>query len=129
MERLTKQRQAVLSFLRETETHPTADEVYRQVRHRLPRISLATVYRTLDTLVAEGLAWRVPGSQPARFEGHNDGHVHFVCRHCGTVIDLFPQKTPVDLTGLTDDVAIENYELLLKGLCPRCKAESPDKEN
>ena len=47
---MTKQRKVILEELRKSTTHPSADEVYRMVRHRLPRISLGTVYRNLEVL-------------------------------------------------------------------------------
>ena len=49
-ERMTKQREIVLEELRKTRMHPTADELYERVRKRLPKISLATVYRNLEWL-------------------------------------------------------------------------------
>ena len=51
---MTKQRKVILEELRKQHTHPSADEVYRMVRHRLPRISLGTVYRNLEVLVQMG---------------------------------------------------------------------------
>lgn len=122
MERLTKQRQAILSFLERTHDHPTADEVYAAVQPQLPRLSLATVYRTLDTLVAEGLANRVPGTQPARFEIHQEGHVHFQCTCCGKMLDLWPTSPLVDLTLIgASGPEVTGYDLMLRGLCPECK--------
>lgn len=52
--RMTKQRRVILDTLRSTETHPTADEVYRLVQKQIPRISLGTVYRNLDLLARCG---------------------------------------------------------------------------
>jgi hypothetical protein len=48
--RITKQRQLILEELKKVVTHPTADEIYRMVRERMPRVSLGTVYRNLETL-------------------------------------------------------------------------------
>ncbi|MGD9277844.1 MAG: transcriptional repressor, partial [Desulfobacterales bacterium] len=52
--RITKQRQVILEELRQMETHPSADEIYKVVRRRLPRISLGTVYRNLEVLAQMG---------------------------------------------------------------------------
>ena len=52
--RITKQRQVILEELRKLNTHPSADEIYKVVRRRLPRISLGTVYRNLEVLVQMG---------------------------------------------------------------------------
>src|SRR5215510_1806116 len=52
--RLTRPRRIILDVVRATDAHPTAAFVYRRVRRRLPRVSLATVYRNLRVLAAEG---------------------------------------------------------------------------
>ena len=51
--RITAQRKAILEELQNTNTHPTADELYKMVRLRLPRISLGTIYRNLEKLSEE----------------------------------------------------------------------------
>jgi Fe2+ or Zn2+ uptake regulation protein len=53
--RLTRPRRVILEVVRATEAHPSAALVYPQVRRRLPRVSLGTVYRNLRRLAAEGL--------------------------------------------------------------------------
>ena len=53
--RCTRQRWAVYSFLSHAEGHPTADEVYHAVKGSVPKISLATVYKSLEALVTSGL--------------------------------------------------------------------------
>ncbi|MBF8287580.1 MAG: ferric-uptake regulator [Candidatus Rokubacteria bacterium] len=67
--RLTGPRRVILEVLRGTDSHPTAEWVYRFVRRRLPRVSLGTVYRNLRLLVAEGLAAEIPGSH-VRFDAN-----------------------------------------------------------
>ena len=52
--RMTRQRFMVLQAVMETDSHPSADEIYEVVRTRLPRISLGTVYRNLDILAEQG---------------------------------------------------------------------------
>ena len=52
--RATRQLEAVFQALQGDPTHPFADEIYRRVRKKLPRISLATVYRNLQRLVEDG---------------------------------------------------------------------------
>ena len=66
--RQSRQRDVVLELVRSTMDHPTADWVYRQARRRLPRISLATVYRNLKRLAAEGVIREVQSAGQARFD-------------------------------------------------------------
>jgi Fe2+ or Zn2+ uptake regulation protein len=53
--RMTHQREIILDELNRSKTHPTADELFDRIKHKLPRISLATVYRNLEILSAAGL--------------------------------------------------------------------------
>ena len=68
--RLTRQRRIILEVVRATDAHPTAALVYRRVRRRLPRVSLATVYRNLRTLAAEGVLTERADPSGVRFDGN-----------------------------------------------------------
>jgi len=87
--RCTRQRAAVWSYLRSVESHPTAEQVFKAVRRRVPKISLATIYKALESLVAAGLAKRVAGNPgPTRYDGRVDEHYHLRCEATGEVLDL-----------------------------------------
>jgi Fe2+ or Zn2+ uptake regulation protein len=87
--RLTRQRAAVFSYLRSTLTHPTAEQVYTAVRQTIPHISLATVYKALETLVEAGLAAKLAdASGAARYDCRSDNHYHLRCCRTGEVRDL-----------------------------------------
>jgi Fe2+ or Zn2+ uptake regulation protein len=87
--RYTRQRSAVLAYLRTACGHPTAEQVFAAVRRRLPNISLATVYKALDALVDAGLANRIAGDHgPTRYDGRSEPHYHIRCQKSGEVIDL-----------------------------------------
>jgi hypothetical protein len=64
--RYTIQRAAIYRCLAGLKSHPTVEEVYRRVRRRLPRISLATVYKALEALVVAGLATKLVGGDRSR---------------------------------------------------------------
>ncbi|GBD35004.1 Peroxide-responsive repressor PerR [bacterium HR36] len=87
--RYTAQREAVYNYLRSVNTHPTAEEVYHAVRQQIPRISLATVYKCLDALVACGKATKLTSTDgPARYDHRTDRHVHVRDLKTGEVRDL-----------------------------------------
>jgi len=87
--RNTKQREVILSVLRGTDTHPTADWVYQEVRKELPNISLGTIYRNLRILVESGQALELSfSSDCSRFDGNPENHYHFACTECGNVYDI-----------------------------------------
>ena len=71
--------------------HPTAEEVFQAVRAQIPKISLATVYKALEALVAIGVVDRLTaadGTGSARYDARSDDHYHFRCLRTGTVHDL-----------------------------------------
>lgn len=123
---MTKQRRAVLDVIRQLDGHPDADEIFRRVRSTLPRISLGTVYRTLDLLSESGHIRRLDlGGCHRRFDNRLDDHFHFRCVRCDRLYDIDPNLFP----GLTatpeelSDFLILDRQLELHGLCPRCRAE------
>lgn len=93
--RYTRQRRAVFDFLRRAaHDHPTAVEVYQGLKAELPNLSLATVYKALEALVACGLVTKLgAGDGSARFDARAEGHYHLRCLRTGRVRDL---ETPFD---------------------------------
>lgn len=89
--RCTRQRLAVHAALTSADDHPTAEQLYRTVKGEIPDISLATVYKALDALVASGLAERLrvsEGTGPARYDARQTPHYHLRCTRTGRVCDL-----------------------------------------
>jgi Fur family transcriptional regulator, peroxide stress response regulator len=102
--RCTPQRLAVYDVLAGAGHHPTAEEVYQAVRATIPRISLATVYKSLEALVETGVAAKLPadaGEASARYDARRDPHYHFRCLRTGAVHDL-PTHFDPDLVGKLD---------------------------
>ncbi len=126
-QRFTEQRAAVFRFLSGTDTHPTADEVFLAVRSEVPGISLATVYKSLETLVGCGLARKLAyGDGSARYDGRTDPHHHARCLSCERVFDVGGQLDEEDLDDLHSGVGefrITGYRLEFTGYCPECEPE------
>ena len=79
-----RKRDAILTCLRSTDTHPSAEWIYENVRQEIPDISLATVYRNLSLFKEQGMIsslGTVKGIE--RFDGNVEPHVHFICSECG----------------------------------------------
>lgn len=123
-QRFTEQRAAVYRHLCAVETHPTADDVFTAVRVSIPDISLATVYKSLETLVGCGLAAKLSyGDGSARYDGRLDPHHHARCLDCGVVIDV-PGQLDGDVLGTLGPVqgfGVEGYRLELVGHCDACR--------
>jgi Fur family transcriptional regulator, peroxide stress response regulator len=99
--RYTLQRQAVFDFLQAAHTHPTAEDVYLAVRKRVPKISLATVYKALESLVDAHLAAKLPnGDGSARYDCRGDDHYHLRDMDTGEVRDLPVEFDPTLLAKL-----------------------------
>jgi Fe2+ or Zn2+ uptake regulation protein len=97
--RMTPQREVLLQALRESASHPTADELYEKVRRKLPRVSLGTVYRNLEILSERGMIRKIEHSgAQMRFDGDLSDHGHIRCVRCGRLDDL-PGR---DLPGLDE---------------------------
>lgn len=128
--RLTNQRKVILEELRAVTSHPTADELYRQVRKRMPRISLGTVYRNLEVLSSLGLVRKLENAAgQKRFDGDMSPHHHIRCELCGKVGDIFHVE---DIPGLTEKLEtpfqVTGYSIEFSGICPECQAKLVSKQ-
>jgi len=122
-QRYTEQRAAVYQHLLQTDSHPTADEVFTAVRVNIPDISLATVYKALETLVGCGLAQKLTyGDGSARYDGRVDPHLHARCLKCGRVLDVGGRLADGALAevGAVPGFVMEGYRLELVGRCVSC---------
>lgn len=120
---ITTQRKTVFALLIGRTDHPTADQVYDQVRGYISTISRTSVYRILDTLVELGLITKVchPGSA-ARFDPKTARHHHLVCLYCERIIDLEEQRLDnlvwPDVRG--HGFQIHDYHIHFQGICAEC---------
>jgi len=114
--RFTRQRQAVWSYLRSVDMHPTAEQVFAAVRRHIPNISLATVYKALDALVVAGLAARLANDDgTSRYDGRSEPHYHLRCLQTGQVRDVPLPYDPQLLQRLAPELlnwlSSQGYEL------------------
>jgi Fur family transcriptional regulator, peroxide stress response regulator len=123
-QRFTEQRAAVYRFLHSTDRHPSADDVFTSVRDVIPDISLATVYKSLETLVSCGLATKLTyGDGSARYDARTDPHPHARCLACGKVRDLPGPLNADSLTGMGQlpGFAVEGLRVEVVGVCSQCQ--------
>ncbi|MFO7965487.1 MAG: transcriptional repressor [Desulfobacterales bacterium] len=124
--RLTRQRKVIISQLRKLTSHPSADEIYEIVRKNLPRISLGTVYRNLETLVEMGEIQRLEwGGSVRRFDGNAENHYHVRCITCDKVIDA-PLENMDHLESMVQkntDFQVLGHRMEFLGICPECSAK------
>ena len=131
--RITPQREMVIEAMAHSDRHMTAEEVFEKVRLRTRAVNIATVYRTLDLLVEEGLASRADlGAGCIVYATAEHGpHVHLVCRQCGHVIEadgsLFQPLVQDIRARYAFDCGPQHFGL--SGLCQVCQlTELPKSE-
>ncbi|WP_039880925.1 peroxide-responsive transcriptional repressor PerR, partial [Listeria fleischmannii] len=87
--RITPQRHAILEFLINSHTHPTADEIYRALEGNFPNMSVATVYNNLRVFRDAGLIKELSyGDASSRFDFSTSNHYHAICDECGKIVDF-----------------------------------------
>jgi Fe2+ or Zn2+ uptake regulation protein len=124
MNRQTKQREAILNLLRGTHSHPTADQIYDEVRREIPNISKGTVYRNLKVLIEMDLVSELNlNDTVSRFEAKREGHYHFRCERCGRVFDVDePTNKELDRRiAKRTGFKISYHQLEFRGLCHDCQ--------
>jgi Fur family peroxide stress response transcriptional regulator len=119
--RCTPQRHAVMAFLMEHTSHPTAAEIFEAVNRVDPRTSRATTYNNLRDLVQAGLVREVAvEGRAARFDAKGIRHHHFICDRCGTVEDLEWYDVPKPASASFGKRILRECELIFRGLCTSC---------
>ncbi len=125
--RITPQREMVIEAIAHGGHHINAEEIYGQVHKRTRSVNIATVYRTLDLLVAEGLASCIDlGKGRVLYATYQHGpHIHLVCRQCGQVTDANQDL----LSSLTQQLqkeykfAADLQHISVLGLCKECQTK------
>lgn len=121
---LTSQRAAVFDYLCGVDHHPTAEEVFFAVKEKLPRISLATVYKNLEALVKHQAVSKLSyGDSSARYDIRTDHHYHSRCLGCGGLWDLDAKNGSEWLRQVKPQAGFEvkDYRLEVLGYCRDCR--------
>jgi Fur family peroxide stress response transcriptional regulator len=121
--RMTPQRHAILSFLMDSMTHPTADEIYKALSPTFPSMSVATIYNNLRLFVDAGLVRELTyGDDSSRFDADLSEHYHAICRSCGKIVDFeYPPLTDVEAAASRETgFSVEGHRMEIYGHCAEC---------
>jgi Fe2+ or Zn2+ uptake regulation protein len=126
--RMTKYAQQILDLVLCSTEHPTAEQIFLQMKQENSKIAQATVYNNLNALVADGKLIRLsqPGA-PDRYD-NTTRHDHLICTRCGALADF-------KFTDLTHNIEaalgarIQSYDLRIHYLCPACRKAQEQHEN
>ena len=128
--KITPQRMAILSELADNHSHPTADDVYQKIKHKLPNTSFDTVNRTLITFAQSGVIKITEGQGGARrYDPMTEPHHHFHCVKCNRIIDFIEKEyDKIKLPeNITETHQVLSQRMVLDGICQNCKNERNDK--
>ena len=117
---MTKYAEQILDLVLRSAEHPTAEQIFWQMKQKNPKIAQATVYNNLNALVADGKLIRLPQpGSPDRYD-NTTRHDHLICTRCGALTDF-------RFTDLTRDIEsalgarIRSYDLRSHYVCPACR--------
>ncbi len=123
--RLTPQRSAILRAVLSSDEHPTAEQVFSQVRAEFPMTSLATVYNTLGLLREMGAVLEIGlGHGGMRYDGlRPEPHPHLICTQCQAILDAdLPElKALGEAVSQATGFRINSHRFDFFGICPRCQ--------
>ena len=123
----SRQRECIREYVQTCKEHPTADQVYAEIKREFPNISLGTVYRNLSLLEEIGEIIKIStGYGPDRYDYNTKPHYHFICRQCGRVMDLdldFNDNLVHRAQNATEHT-IESCSVSFTGLCADCASNT-----
>ena len=122
--RITPQRYAILEYLIENHTHPTADEIYQALSPDFPNISVATIYNNLRVFKSIGIVKELTyGDASSRFDFNTHNHYHVICEKCGKIVDFhYPQLDEVEqLAQHITEFDVTHHRMEIYGICKECK--------
>ncbi|MNT13235.1 Peroxide operon regulator [compost metagenome] len=127
----SKQREEILQVLRNSYNHPTAEEIYFEVKKINSTSSRGTVYRNLGLLVENEIIIKIPiKNGPDRYDYMKTEHNHVICDLCEKVFDFEYQfdfeKMNLEIKNQTG-VTISKNCVIIHGICEQCKNSSQQK--
>lgn len=120
--RPSMQRLAIMDYLINHLIHPTIDDVYQALSNKVPTLSRTTVYNTLRMLSENQAAQMITiDEHRVCYDGNVESHVHFYCKKCGKIIDLFGEQAPkLEGEKTVEGNIIQEEQLYYKGICAKC---------
>lgn len=120
--KVTPQRLYLYRALEHAAEHPTAEDLYEQVRIELPTLSLGTVYKTLAELVELGEVQTVEaGDGRTHYDPNTAPHAHSICRRCGRLADVAAEAVRVEPPAQVGGFVVTGYRVMLDGYCAACR--------
>ncbi|MBI5642145.1 MAG: transcriptional repressor [Deltaproteobacteria bacterium] len=122
--KLTPQRIAILKFLEGNTNHPTAEDIFLEIRKNHPTVSFATVYNTVQTLKKMGEILEITiDPERKHFDPNPNPHHHIICTACNRIGDIFVDyseslKLPADVL---EEYSTSGNHIDFYGVCRDCQ--------
>ncbi len=119
--KITSQRIAILKLLRGRTDHPSADQIYSELKKDFPTISFATIYSTAQLLATANLIQILTiDEKRVHFDPNPALHAHFLCTECGQLMDVAIDATTHDRLKSLVPTTISSMQLFMYGRCSSC---------
>ncbi len=110
--KVTIQRMAILEFLENTKIHPSAEMVFNEIKKKYPRVTLSTIYNTLETFVENNIINKVFTLEgKARYDGATEQHHHFYDKTSGEIIDIYDEELNKIIQEYIENKKLKNIEI------------------
>lgn len=122
---MPKYAEEILTAVTELQRHPTAEQVFLEMKKEHPSIAIGTVYKHLNALAEEGLLHRITESgSPDRYD-RTERHDHLICSRCGRITDVcLPDMQERIREALGQEIL--SYDLRIRYICPACREQKKD---
>ena len=106
--KVTSQRLAICKFILSRKDHPTAEQIYQELRDKYPTISLGTIYKTLHLLKELGLIQELGFNEGSvRYDPDMELHINMVCSKCGKISDYKAENVEKLWSAIISDLKIK----------------------
>ena len=122
---MPKYAEEILTAVTELQRHPTAEQVFLEMKKEHPSIAIGTVYKHLNALAEEGLLHRITESgSPDRYD-RTERHDHLICSRCGKITDVcLPDMQERIREALGQEIL--SYDLRIRYICSACREQKKD---
>ena len=116
------QRIEIMRYLLTHPTHPTIDEIFMELKKRIPTVSRTTIYNTLRMFSEKGGALMITiDEHHVCYDGTTTPYAHFSCKVCGRVFDMPDMQPPTPQSTAIEGFSIDDAQLYYKGVCADCQ--------
>jgi Fur family peroxide stress response transcriptional regulator len=118
----TPQRLAIIQLMHQS-GHISIDELYQKIREKFTSISLATLYKNVNTMLDVTLIREVKiAGQKTKYEIEKEAHAHIMCKSCGELKDI--EYDPHSILQKSIEMShykAEDISIVISGVCPECQ--------